>query len=175
MILTDIDLLEGVGTASEIVVDGPEFLNLSSGEHPPGELLDGPDEDLSVDEGVDPEEVADLIGDAQRDKELQCPEEEGGDNIGPGYDPVEEVDHEESENYDDVMKKEMENDKPDLIAKSNEDMEQQEGPPLRDIRPARSIRPPERYSPETGHSYAQIDACHNIRMQCINSKDRNKI
>ena len=63
MILEDIDLLTGLQEIRNHVVDG-EYLDVPSGDQAPGGLLNGPDEDLKVDKGIDQEEVADLLEDA---------------------------------------------------------------------------------------------------------------
>ena len=74
VILPDIDwILEGEGS-NELILDG-ENLNLPTQDVAPGELLNGDDEPLEVDEDVDPTEVADLIQDMQSHHDVPEPDQ----------------------------------------------------------------------------------------------------
>ena len=75
MILENIDLLTGLQEIRNHVVD-EENLDVPSGDLAPGGLLSGPDETLDVDEGIDQEEVADLLEDAA---EYINPQQDGKD------------------------------------------------------------------------------------------------
>ena len=70
LVLRDVDLLENEVTSNETISDDPGFLNLPSDEGAPGGLLNELEEDLDVDEGIDPSELADLLADAAEDPRL---------------------------------------------------------------------------------------------------------
>ena len=62
MILEDIDLLAGLQEVRDHVVNEDE-MDLPTGDGTPGGLLSGPDKPLEVDEGINQEEIADLLQD----------------------------------------------------------------------------------------------------------------
>ena len=74
MLLSDIDLLMGVDLVSNEIVSGEE-LDLPS-ITPSGVLLNGPDEDLEVDDEIDPEEIVDLVNDAAQNNVIPSANEE---------------------------------------------------------------------------------------------------
>ena len=89
MILSDVDLLEGVGGFSEHVIqDRATEVNLPSGDPMPGRLSDEITENEEVAEEVDQEQFADLVVDDQNsnaaiipaiENDGDPPENEGGE------------------------------------------------------------------------------------------------
>ena len=104
MLLSTINLLMGVDAVSEDIVDGEE-LNLPP-IPPPGGLLDGPDEDLDVNDKIDPDEIVDLVNDADQSKIIQ---------------PV--VDEEIDPNYNDGEDSEGENENVEMCEQIPEEIE----------------------------------------------------
>ena len=117
LVLWDVDLLETKVTSKENISDDPGFSNLPLDEGAPGRLLDGPEEDLEVDEGIDALELADLLDDETENPPQPCTESEGDELNVPDGDAVEDMDDGNQLQSEDVFQHE-DNDiqEPELIS-----------------------------------------------------------
>ena len=142
----DADLLEGVGT-QDVGMDEGEGLN----ELPvPLDILNGPDEELDVDEGIDPDELAEILEDANEDVARQVHEAEV-ETIGEEFpeEEVQESDEEEvGEGQCDLVHDEESLGVPSLQSEVEVITEEPR-------RSGRSTSAPERYNPSSGRSYLQ--------------------
>ena len=148
MILTDADLLKGVGGPNDknLVEEDEEYVNL-----PPINDGIGPDPDsdgeLDVDNWVDAKELVELLDDAAdiSKENYNIPEE----------DPQEDDNDSEIGPYDDP-----DNCLPDQVS-VEDDITSLTSEPEPQRRSTKATREPERYNPESGTSYHQ-EVCHNI-------------
>ena len=114
----------------------------------PLDILDGPDEELDVDEGIDPDELAEILEDANEDVARQVHEAEV-ETIGEEFpeEEVQESDEEEvGEGQCDLAHDEESLGVPSLQSEVEELTEEPR-------RSGRSTSAPERYNPASGHSY----------------------
>ena len=175
MLLSNIDLLMGVDSVSNEIIDGEE-LDLPS-ITPPGGLLSGPDEDLEVDDEIDPEEIVDLVNDAAQNNVIPSASEE---EVNPGVNDNDaiESDGKDFELCDEMPEEVVEDEIPDLESETHEDVHEEtqsvSEPGVSNERPSRAARAPERYNPATGQSYAQQEIYHNIVAQTINDDNTLK-
>ena len=145
-------------------------------EGAPGGLLDGPEEDLDVDEGIDPSELADLLADATEDPPQSCTEGEGNELSVADGDAVEDMDKNNQLQSEEVFQNEDDNfHEPELISDDEARTISDEDPTAGDAedvrverQSSRQVRAPERLNPETGENYHQkLEICHNIMCQSV--------
>ena len=169
--LEDIDLLAGLQEVRDHVIDNNEQIDLPTDDETPGGLLTGPDVPLEVDQGIDQEEIADLLQDvADHDNPQQVVEDDQNESIGNDHDFQDGNEEDDSVNCDEISLEEPEiDDVPPLMSEGeHQDDEDGSGDEQEDDvapsneRPTRNVGAPERYNPETGRSYAQVEVCHNI-------------
>ena len=103
MVLEDIDLLAGLQEFRDHVVDNNEQIDLPTDDETPGGLLSGHDVHLEVDEGIDQEEIADLLQEvADRDNPRQVVEDDQNESIGNDHDFQDGNEEDELVNCDEI-------------------------------------------------------------------------
>ena len=152
MILTDADLLEGVGRGGETFLENEE-------SHLPPLVLEGVDEDsdeeLDVDEGISNEDIADFLEDIDNQIGIQ--------RVDPANIPLaaveDETNDEESEDERDPNCLESDQDSSGGSSDGGDAPSLVSEPPVHAT--SRSTREPERYNPTSGTSYHQMKQCHH--------------
>ena len=164
MILSDIDLLEGVGGFSEhIIQDRATEVNLPSGDPMPGGLLNEIAENNESAEDVDQEQLADLAGDDQDPYAATIPAIEN-DEVPPDNEGgADDEDESGRPDCDEIFEGE------DTQDENIPELESEDGGSVQNVllRSSRQSRLPERYNPTTGQSYAQYEASFNLLTQDI--------
>ena len=160
VVLEDEDTKVDLSELNDHVIDG-ENLDLPLENPAPSELLSNEDEELDVDEDIDPKELAGLIHDSRQARipdgnEIEDQRELENEGVNS------ESEHDDGARCDKVsINESMGEIIPDLESEANESLIED---PARVERsgPTRNVRPPERYNPQTGGSYGQLEICHNI-------------
>lgn len=167
MLLTDIDLMREVDEYNHVITNEQGLVDMPTVRT--SELLDGPDEDLEVNEEIDPGKIADLLDDSKRNPSSTIPPViNDGDN-----ELAEDAEDDEGSNDDPEISEEFVNDfTDDTIPDLESEVAEGGIPPEVDEQPSRATRQLEQYNPSSGQSYAQVELSHNIATQHLRSKNK---